>query len=76
MTKKEKRTPKIEFPTRKIPKVNPYELQSGMANTSMSCAINAVNAFNSVGKETDPLGMWTGNPNENNERPVQDADDL
>ncbi len=76
MAKREKRTPKIEFPTHKYFKVNPYELQSGMANTSMDCAINAVNAFNSVGEETDPFGMWTGNPNEKNERPIQDADDL
>ena len=26
--------------------------------------------------ETDPLGMYTGNPDVPGERPVQDADDL
>ncbi len=76
MNKREKRKPKIEFPAHRALKINPYELQSGMANTSMDAAVNAVNAFNSVGKETDPLGMWTGTPNSINERPVQDADDL
>ena len=25
---------------------------------------------------TDPLGMWTGKPAEEEEQPVQDADDL
>jgi hypothetical protein len=26
--------------------------------------------------ETDPLGMWTGVPQDPNDEPVQDADDL
>ncbi|MGI5857019.1 MAG: hypothetical protein ACOX64_11230 [Candidatus Merdivicinus sp.] len=26
--------------------------------------------------KTDPLGSWTGLPQDENERPVQDADDL
>ncbi len=76
MSKKEKTMPKMEFPAKKVFKINPYELENGMVNTSMEAAINAVNAFNSVGEDTDPLGMWTGNPVNKNERPVQDADDL
>lgn len=38
---------------------------------------SSVNEYRKTGKQTDPLGSWTGNPDgDEGEVPVQDADDL
>lgn len=55
---------------------NPYSVEPELSVSPMQEAINAVNAFRGTGEATDPLGMWTGHPDERESRPVQDADDL
>ncbi len=55
---------------------NPYLAESELSVSPMLEAMNAVSAFRNTGNATDPLGMWTGVPDENESRPVQDADDL
>ncbi len=74
--KKEGFEPELELPARSRIYVDPDKFDCGMANSPMTSAMNVVDSFNSVGDETDPLGMWTGNPKKKNERPIQDADDL
>ncbi|MBQ7950877.1 MAG: hypothetical protein IJ278_04070 [Clostridia bacterium] len=35
-----------------------------------------IRAFHDVGTKTDPQGSYTGQPNERDVQPIQDADDL
>ncbi len=42
----------------------------------MDVALSVVRADINTGIKTDPLGSWTGVPEDKNDRPIQDADDL
>lgn len=44
--------------------------------TPMDIALYVVRRNINTGINTDPLGSWTGVPEDENDTPVQDADDL
>lgn len=64
---------KIEINANRI--TNPYLVENGTVSPMLE-AMNAIEAFHFNSSITDPLGMWTGAPEEKESRPVQDADDL
>ena len=45
-------------------------------NRAMQKAMNIAESFRRGSSHFDPLGLWTGVPEDGNDRPTQDADDL
>ncbi len=76
MSKIKKNCIKYDFPAKSELKVESHIFDSDMANSPMATAMSVADDFNSIGNLTDPMGMWTGNPKIEHERPIQDADDL
>ena len=50
--------------------------QKREGSTPMEIALSVVRNDTSTGINTDPLGSWTGVPEDETEIPIQDADDL
>ena len=46
------------------------------SRSPMEVALGVVRRDINTGISTDPLGSWTGVPEDENDTPVQDADDL
>ena len=45
-------------------------------NVAMQKAMNIAESFRRGSAHFDPLGMWTGVPEDGDDQPTQDADDL
>ena len=55
---------------------NEDELFTEEDNPAMAKAMNIAKSFHRGSSHFDPLGMWTGVPENSNDQPTQDADDL
>ena len=67
----------IFVPYNNVPYSNAEDSKYNFKKKKRKVYLNIVDDVNYDGKsKTDPLGMYTGVPEDENDMPVQDADDL